>query len=249
MNKLLSGKNCIVTGGSKGIGRAIVELFAREGAKVYYFSRSEADDPAALAAAAAEGGGSVKWLAVDVADEAKVNEAVEAVIAEAGAVDALVNNAGITRDGLVFRMSLEDWDAVLRTNLTSAFLVSRAVARHMIKRRAGSIVNMSSVVGIIGNGGQTNYSASKAGVIGFTKSLAREVGTRGVRVNAIAPGFIETAMTEKIPPEAKDKLKAGIPLGRTGKSEDVAAAALFLCSDLSSYVTGEILKVDGGMGM
>jgi 3-oxoacyl-[acyl-carrier protein] reductase len=249
MDKLLAGKNCIVTGGSKGIGRAIVELFAREGARVWYFSRSEAEEPAALAAAAAEGGGLVKWLAVDVADEAKVNEAVESVVAEAGAIDALVNNAGITRDGLVFRMSLEDWEAVLRTNLTSAFLVSRAVARHMIKRRSGAIVNMSSVVGIMGNGGQTNYSASKAGVIGFTKSLAREVGTRGVRVNAIAPGFIETAMTEKIPAEAKEKMRAGIPLGRTGKGEDVAAAALFLCSDLSSYVTGEVIKVDGGMGM
>jgi 3-oxoacyl-[acyl-carrier protein] reductase len=249
MDRLLAGKNCIVTGGSKGIGRAIVELFARQGARVWYFSRSEADDPAALAAAAAEGGGQVKWLSVDVADEVKVNEAVEAVIAEAGSIDALVNNAGITRDGLVFRMSLDDWDAVLRTNLTSAFLVSRAVARHMIKARSGSIVNMSSVVGIMGNGGQTNYSASKAGVIGFTKSLAREVGSRGVRVNAIAPGFIETAMTEKIPAEAKDKMKAGIPLARAGKPEDVAAAALFLCSDLSSYVTGEVLKVDGGMGM
>ncbi len=249
MDKLLPNKNCIVTGGSKGIGRAIVELFAREGARVYYFSRSEADDPAGLSAAASAGGGSVKWMAVDVTDEAKVNEAVEAVVAEAGSVDALVNNAGITRDGLVFRMSLEDWDAVLRANLTSAFLVSRAVARHMIKRRAGSIVSMSSVVGIMGNGGQTNYSASKAGIIGFTKSLAREVGSRGVRVNAIAPGFIETAMTEKIPAEAKEKMKAGIPLGRTGKAEDVAAAALFLCSDLSSYVTGEVLKVDGGMGM
>jgi 3-oxoacyl-[acyl-carrier protein] reductase len=249
MDKLLAGKNCIVTGGSKGIGRAIVELFAREGARVYYFSRSEADDPAALAAAASAGGGQVKWMSVDVADEAKVNEAVEAVVAEAGSVDALVNNAGITRDGLVFRMSLEDWDAVLRANLTSTFLVSRAVARHMIKKRAGSIVNMSSVVGIAGNGGQTNYSASKAGVIGFTKSLAREVASRGVRVNAIAPGFIETAMTEKIPAEAKEKLKAGIPLGRTGSGVDVARAALFLCSELSSYVTGEVIKVDGGMGM
>jgi 3-oxoacyl-[acyl-carrier protein] reductase len=249
MDKLLAGKNCIVTGGSKGIGRAIVELFLREGAKVWYFSRSEAEDPAALAAAAAAGGGQAKWISVDVADEAKINEAVEAVVAEAGCVDALVNNAGVTRDGLVFRMSLEDWEAVLRTNLTSAFLVSRAVARHMIKRRSGSIVNMSSVVGITGNGGQTNYSASKAGVIGFTKSLAREVASRGVRVNAIAPGFIETAMTEKIPAEAKEKMKAGIPLGRTGKGEDVAAAALFLCSELSSYVTGEVIKVDGGMAM
>jgi 3-oxoacyl-[acyl-carrier protein] reductase len=249
MNKLLSGKNCIVTGGSKGIGRAIVELFAREGGRVWYFSRSEADDPAPLAAAAAEGGGSVKWLSCDVTDEAQVNKAVEAVAAEAGTIDALVNNAGVTRDGLVFRMSLEDWDTVLRTNLTSAFLLSRAVARHMIKARSGSIVNLSSVVGIVGNGGQTNYSASKAGVIGFTKSLAREVGSRGVRVNAIAPGFIETSMTDKIPAEAKEKLRSGIPLGRTGKPEDIAAAALFLCSELSAYVTGEILKVDGGMGM
>jgi 3-oxoacyl-[acyl-carrier protein] reductase len=249
MERMLQGKVCIVTGGSKGIGRAIVELFAREGGRIYYLSRSEAEDPAVLAEAAVAGGGSVKWIACDVADETKVNTAVDSVFAEAGAVDALVNNAGVTRDGLVFRMSLEDWDIVLRTNLTSAFLVSRAVARHMIKRRSGSIVNVSSVVGIIGNGGQTNYSASKAGLIGFTKSLAREVGSRGVRVNALAPGFIETSMTEKIPAEAKEKLKGGIPLGRTGTAEDVAAAALFLCSDMSTYVTGEVLQVDGGMGM
>ena len=241
MERMLAGKVCIVTGGSKGIGRAIVSLFAAEGARVYYLSRSEAEGDASL--------GSVKWIGCDVADEAKVAEAVEAIVAEAGAIDALVNNAGVTRDGLVFRMSLDDWETVLRTNLTSAFLVSRAVARHMIKRRSGSIVNVSSVVGIIGNGGQTNYSASKAGLIGFTKSLAREVGSRGVRVNALAPGFIDTAMTEKIPPEAKEKLKAGIPLGRTGQPEEVAAAALFLCSDLSTYITGEVLKVDGGMGM
>ena len=249
MQSMMKGKVSIVTGGSKGIGRAIVELFAREGSRVFYFSRSEADEPAALSAAAEVGCGSVKWIACDVADEAKVNAAVEAIVAEAGAVDALVNNAGVTRDGLVFRMSLDDWDTVLRTNLTSAFLVSRAVARHMIKRRSGSIVNVSSVVGIIGNGGQTNYSASKAGLIGFTKSLAREVGSRGVRVNALAPGFIETSMTEKIPAEAKEKMKSGIPLGRTGTAEDVALAALFLCSDMSTYVTGEILQVDGGMGM
>jgi 3-oxoacyl-[acyl-carrier protein] reductase len=241
MERMLQGKVCIVTGGSKGIGRAIVELFAREGARVYYLSRSQAEGDGAL--------GSVKWIACDVANEAMVNEAVEAVVAEAGAIDALVNNAGVTRDGLVFRMSLSDWETVMRTNLTSAFLVSRSAARHMIKRRSGSIVNVSSVVGIIGNGGQTNYSASKAGLIGFTKSLAREVGSRGVRVNALAPGFIDTSMTENIPAEAREKLKAGIPLGRTGKPEEVAAAALFLCSDLSTYVTGEVLKIDGGMGM
>jgi len=249
MDGMLKEKTCVVTGGSKGIGLAIVELFARQGARVFYFSRSEAENPAALAAAAAAGGGSVEWMRCDVSDEAQAQAAVDAVVAKAGAIDALVNNAGITRDGLFLRMSLEDWDAVLRANLTSAFLVSRAAARHMIKKRSGSIVNMSSVVGIMGNGGQANYAASKAGLIGFTKSLARELCSRGVRVNAIAPGFIETAMTEKIPADAKDKLKASIPLGRVGKPEEVASAALFLCSDLSSYVTGEILKVDGGMGM
>ena len=249
MQKLLDGKTCMVTGGSKGIGRAIVELFTREGGKVYYLSRTEAEDPAALEAAAAQGGGFARWLPCDVVDEAQVNAAVEKVVAEALCIDALVNNAGVTRDGLVFRMSLEDWDAVLRTNLTSAFLLSRAAARHMIKKRSGSIVNLSSVVGISGNGGQANYASSKAGLIGLTKSLAKELASRNVRVNAIAPGFIETAMTDKIPQEAKDKIAAGIPLGRRGTPADVAAAALFLCSDLASYVTGEVLRVDGGMAM
>ena len=249
MEGLLKDKVCLVTGGSKGIGRAIVELFARQGGRVWYLSRSEAEEPAALAAAAAEGGGSVKWISCDVADEKQVEAAVEAVAKEGGQLDAVVNNAGVTRDGLVFRMSLEDWETVIRTNLTSAFLVSRVAARHMIKRRSGAILNVSSVVGIIGNGGQTNYAASKAGVIGFTKSLAREVSARGVRVNALAPGFIETAMTDKIPQEMKERLKTTIPLGRVGRPEEVAQAALYLCSDLSSYVTGEVLKVDGGMGM
>jgi len=249
MEGMLKDKVCVVTGGSKGIGRAIVELFARQGGRVYYFSRSEAEDATALAKAAGEGGGSAKWIRCDVADEAQAQAAVEAVIAEAGAIDALVNNAGVTRDNLALRMSLEEWETVLKTNLTSAFLVSKAAARHMIKKRSGSIVNMSSVVGIMGNGGQTNYAASKAGLIGFTKSLARELSSRGVRVNAIAPGFIGTTMTDKIPEEARTKLVASIPLGRIGRPEDIAQAALFLCSDLSSYVTGEILKVDGGMGM
>jgi 3-oxoacyl-[acyl-carrier protein] reductase len=248
MEGLMKDKVCIVTGGSKGIGRAIVELFVRQGGKVYYLSRSEADDPASLAAAAGAGG-SVQWIACDVTAEGQVDAAIDRVIKESGQIDAVVNNAGVTRDALVFRMSLEDWETVIRTNLTSAFLVSRVAARYMIKKRSGAIVNVSSVVGIIGNGGQTNYSASKAGLIGFTKSLAREVSARGVRVNALAPGFIETAMTEKIPVEMKEKLKTGIPLGRVGRPEEVAAAALYLCSDLSSYVTGEVLKVDGGMGM
>jgi 3-oxoacyl-[acyl-carrier protein] reductase len=249
MEGMLKDKVCLVTGGSKGIGRAIVELFARQGGRVYYLSRSEAGDPAALATAAQAGGGSVKWIRCDVSDEAQVNAAVEAVVTEGGRIDAVVNNAGITKDGLVFRMSLEDWETVIRGNLTSAFLVSRAAARLMIKQRSGSIVNVSSVVGLMGNGGQTNYAASKAGLVGFTKSLAREVSARGVRVNALAPGYIATAMTDKIPPEMQEKLKASIPLGRVGLPEEVAAAALFLCSELAAYVTGEVLKVDGGMGM
>ena len=197
MAGLLAGKTCVVTGGSRGIGRSIVELFAREGARVWYLSRSEAEGAEGLAAAAAEGGGSVERQACDVSSEAEVEAAVEAVIKVSGGLDIVVNNAGITRDGLVFRMSLEDWEAVIKTNLTSAFLVCRAAARHMIKRRTGSIINVSSVVGIIGNGGQTNYSASKAGLIGFTKSLAREVASRGVRVNALAPGFIDTSPSRR----------------------------------------------------
>lgn len=247
MNQLLKDKICVVTGGSRGIGREIVRLFAAEGARVFYFSRKAAEDHEALGA---EGvAWKPEWIACDVAEEKQVDAALDAVVKAAGAIDCLVNNAGATRDGLVMRMSLEDWDTVLRTNLTSAFLASRVVARQMIRRRAGCIVMVSSVVGIVGNAGQTNYAASKAGLIGFTKSLARELAGRGIRVNAVAPGYIDTAMTERIPEEAKEKLKQGIPLGRTGNAEDVAKAVLFLCSDMASYVTGEVLKVDGGMGM
>jgi 3-oxoacyl-[acyl-carrier protein] reductase len=249
MEAMLKDKICIVTGGSKGIGRGIVETFARQGGRVYYFSRSEAEDPAGLASAAAEGGGWVKWISCDVSDEAQVKAAVDGVLAESKVVDALVNNAGITRDGLVFKMKTEDWDAVIRANLTSVFLVSRAVSWAMVRNRSGSIVNITSVNGIMGAGGQTNYAASKAGIIGFTKSLAREVAPRGVRVNAIAPGFIETAMTAAIPEELREKMKAEIPMGRPGTPQDVASAALFLCSDLSTYITGEVLKVAGGICM
>lgn len=246
--KLLAGKRAIVTGGSKGIGLAVVKSFLGAGASVEYYSRSKAEEHEALEALAAAEGVSVLWVACDVADEAAVEAAVAASLAR-GPIDVLVNNAGVTRDGLVFRMQLDDWKAVIDTNLTSAFLLSRAVARAMIKQRSGSIVNVSSVVGIMGNGGQTNYSASKAGLIGFTKSLAREVAGRGVRVNAIAPGFVETAMTDKIPEEAKEKLKAQIPLARTARPEEIASVALFLASEMASYVTGEVVKIDGGMGM
>ncbi|MDP2790168.1 MAG: 3-oxoacyl-[acyl-carrier-protein] reductase [Rectinemataceae bacterium] len=238
MEKLLTGKICIVTGASRGIGAAIAERFRAEGAKVYALSRG------APQAAADD-----HWLACDVADEASIEKAVATVLEKEGRIDVLVNNAGITRDGLLMRMKTQDWDEVLDTNLKSAFLLSRSVLRTMLKQRDGCILNVSSVVGISGNGGQTNYSASKAGLIGFTKSLAREVASRNLRVNAIAPGYIETSMTDKIPEEFKQKLMDTIPLGRVGGVEEAANAALFLCSPLASYITGVVLQVDGGMGM
>jgi len=249
MNKpLLDEKNCIVTGGSKGIGLAIVKTFLAEGASVEYYSRSMAEGHDELASIAAAAGRELRWTACDVSDGTALEAAIEASVTR-GSVDVVVNNAGATKDGLVFRMALEDWRSVIDTNLTSAFIVSRTAARAMIKRRSGSIINVASVVGITGNGGQTNYAASKAGLIGFTKSLAKEVSSRGVRVNAIAPGFIDTAMTEAIPAEAKTKLQGLIPLGRTGKAEEVASVVLFLASGLASYVTGEVIKIDGGMAM
>ena len=243
--QLLEGKSCVVTGGSKGIGLAIVKAFIAAGASVEYYSRSKADCHDELASTA---GRELRWTQCDVSDPVALEAAIEASAAR-GQLDVVVNNAGITRDGLVFRMSVEDWRAVVDTNLTSAFIVCRSAARTMIKRRSGSIINVSSVVGITGNGGQTNYAASKAGLIGFTKSLAKEVASRGVRVNAVAPGFIDTAMTEAIPAEAKAKLMAQIPLGRAGSTDEVASVVLFLASGMSSYVSGEVIKIDGGMAM
>jgi 3-oxoacyl-[acyl-carrier protein] reductase len=246
---LLSGKTAIVTGGSRGIGNAIVAEFLREGAAVYALSRTAPENLAALETLAAASGGAVRWRTVDVTDEQELGSIVEAILAEAGAVHVLVNNAGITRDGLVFRMSTADWDAVLRANLTSAFFTCRLIARAMVKQRAGSIVNISSVSGIMGNAGQTNYAASKAGLIGFSKSLAREVATRGVRVNVIAPGFIETDMTKGLGDKVREAFLAQIPLGRMGTAGEVAALAAFLASDRSSYVTGQVIPVDGGLSM
>lgn len=247
MHALLEKQVCVVTGASRGIGKTMAERFLREGAIVYCLSRSQPDtfDPDAVAAAPKP----PAWIACDVADEASADAAIAQVIAAEGRIDVLVNNAGVTRDGLLMRMKTEDWDSVIRTNLTSAFFLSRAVSRHMLKQRSGAILNVSSVVGLMGNAGQANYAASKAGLIGFTKSLARELAPRGVRVNAIAPGFIETAMTDKIPPEYKDKMTATIPLGRVGSTDEAASAALFLCSPMASYITGVVLEVDGGMGM
>lgn len=240
-------KVAVVTGGSRGIGRSIVETLLRNGAVVHYVSRSVGDSLEYLREQVP--GADVTHHALDVSDE----EAVKAVFAEIlearPGIDILVNNAGITRDGLLMRMSLEDWQKVQDVNLTSAFLCSRAVARHMIKRRSGSIVNITSVVGKIGNAGQANYAASKAGLIGLTKSLARETAGRGVRVNAVAPGFIETEMTDKLNDQQREQLVGQIPMGRIGNAREVAEVCLFLASDLSSYVTGEVISVGGGLAM
>jgi 3-oxoacyl-[acyl-carrier protein] reductase len=246
---ILTGKRSIVTGGSRGIGNAIVLEFLRQGASVWSLSRKPAENQDELEAAARTAGGAFAWRSADVAREDDLTEVIDAVVAEAGGIDVLVNNAGITRDGLIFRMPTADWEEVLRANLTSAFIASRAVARTMIKQRAGAIINVSSVSGIMGNAGQTNYSASKAGLIGFSKSLAREVASRGVRVNAIAPGFIETDMTRALGEKAREALVAQIPLGRVGGPADVAALAAFLASDAAAYITGQVIPVDGGLSM
>jgi 3-oxoacyl-[acyl-carrier protein] reductase len=236
----LDGKTALVTGGSRGIGRAIALELARAGAQVVVGYRSGAAEAKEVAA---ETGG--RAVQADVADAEQAARLVE----EAGELDILVNNAGITRDGLIARMSDDDWRAVIDTNLGGAFHTCRAAARGMMRRRAGSIVNLTSVVGLHGNPGQTNYAASKAGIIGFTKALARELAARNVRVNAVAPGYIETALTNVLPEEAQQAILANTPLARMGTPEDVARAVRFLCSDEASFVTGEVLLVDGGLGM
>jgi 3-oxoacyl-[acyl-carrier protein] reductase len=236
----LEGKLALVTGASRGIGRAIAAELARAGASVVVGYRSGAEEADALAA---EIGGSA--VQADVADPEEAARLVE----EAGDLDILVNNAGLTRDGLILRMSDEDWRTVLDTNLGGVFHTCRAAARGMMKKRAGSIVNLTSVVGLHGNPGQTNYAASKAGIVGFTKSLAKEMASRGVRANAVAPGYIQTALTEVLTDEVQQAILANTPLGRLGTPEDVAGAVRFLCSDEASFVTGEVLLVDGGLGM
>lgn len=246
--QLLKGRHCLVTGGSRGIGLAIVELFLANGASVEYYSRTMAENHEKLAEIAEANGQELIHSAVNVGDAQALESAVEKSVAERP-FDVVVNNAGITKDNLAFRMSIEDFSSVIDANLLSAFIVSKVAARLMIKRRSGSIINISSVVGLSGNGGQTNYSASKAGLIGLTKSLAKEVAGRGVRVNAVAPGFIDTSMTEALGEEARTKLFAQIPLNRAGSPAEVAQAVLFLASDMSSYISGEVLRVDGGMAM
>ena len=236
----LEGKLALVTGGSRGIGRAIALELGHAGAEVvvaYRTGREEAES------VAGEIGG--RAVEADVSDP----ESAKALVEEAGDVDILVNNAGITRDGLLVRMSDEDWRTVLDTNLSSVFYTCRAASRGMMRKRSGSIVNISSIVGVHGNWGQTNYAASKAGIIGFTKSLARELGSRNVRANVIAPGYVRSQLTDVLPEEATAMMLQNTPLGRLGGPEDVAGAVRFLCSDEAKFVTGAVLLVDGGLGM
>ena len=244
----LENKIALVTGAGRGIGKAIALKFASEGADVICVSRTEenskqtADEVKAL--------GRNAWaFAIDVADSASVDAGIKSILEAAGRVDILVNNAGVTRDGLLMRMSEEDWDTVLNTNLRGAFLFVKALTRSFFKQRSGAVINVASVIGLIGNAGQANYAASKAGLIGFTKSAAREMAPRGITVNAIAPGFIETDMTGALRDDIRDEILKKIPLGAMGQVEDIANAALFLASASGRYVTGQVLTVDGGMVM
>jgi 3-oxoacyl-[acyl-carrier protein] reductase len=241
----LSGKVAVVTGGSRGIGHAIAQALARVGSRVAVLAR---DVTKAREAAAALGDGQrAQGYECDVSDARQVETTVAAVEKDFGRIDVVVNNAGTTRDNLLFRIAEEDWDTVLNTNLKGAFLVTKHAARGMIKRRWGRIINITSVVGISGNKGQANYTASKAGLIGFTKSVSKELASRNVLVNAVAPGFIDTELTRKITPAARETLIQAIPLGRLGEGADVAAAVVFLASEFASYITGQVLVVDGGM--
>jgi 3-oxoacyl-[acyl-carrier protein] reductase len=242
-------QNAIVTGAGRGIGQAIALRLAAEGARVACVSRSEANAKRTADELNLVRADSAKYYAVDVADHAAVQKVGAQILQDFTKIDILVNNAGVTRDGLAMRMSVEDWDAVINTNLRGAFNFTQSILRGMIKQRSGRIINITSVIGLIGNAGQTNYAASKAGLIGFTKSLARELASRTITVNAIAPGFITTDMTAGLSDEIKKTIQSQIPLGKTGTSEDVANAVAFLASSEAAYITGQVLCVDGGMVM
>ena len=245
---MLKGKKALVTGSSRGIGRKIVEVFLANGAEVWGLCSKPSAAKAELEAMAAEKGTAFHEICANVGDAEQLSEVVKAALAEAGNFDILVNNAGITRDGLSFRMKMEDWQNVLNVNLTGTFVITQIVSNAMLKARSGSIINMSSIVGVHGGAGQVNYSASKAGLIGYSKSLAKEVGARGIRVNCIAPGFIETDMTAVLKEDYVKAMLDTVPMKRGGKPEDIANVALFLASDMSSYVTGQVIGVDGGVG-
>jgi len=245
--KLLAGKTALVTGASKGIGRKIAEVFAQHGANVAFTYLSSVEKGQALEQELQQFGTQVKGYRSDASKFDEADKLINDIVADFGALDIVVNNAGITKDGLLMRMTEENWDDVININLKSIFNVSKAASKVMMKSRKGSIINMSSVVGVQGNAGQANYSASKAGIIGFSKSLAKELGSRNIRTNVVAPGFIRTEMTDVLDPKVVAGWEAGIPLKRAGEAEEVANVCLFLASDLSSYVNGQVLPVCGGM--
>jgi len=245
--KLLQGKTALITGASKGIGRSIAIIFAQQGANVAFTYLSSVEKGQALENELQALGIKAKGYRSDASIHKSAEELVNSVVADFGTLDVLVNNAGITKDGLLMRMSEEQWDAVINTNLKSVFNLTKAATKQLMKQKYGSIINMTSVVGIKGNGGQTNYAASKAGIIGFTKSVALELGSRNIRCNAIAPGFIETEMTAELDQKVVDSWRQAIPLRRGGNPDDVANCAVFLASDMSSYITGQVMQVDGGM--
>jgi 3-oxoacyl-[acyl-carrier protein] reductase len=245
--KLLEGKTAIITGGSRGIGKGIALVFAQHGANVAFTYSSSVESANSLEKELSNYGVKVKSYQSNAADYKESQELVENVLEDFGSIDVLVNNAGITKDNLLMRMGEEDFDKVIEVNLKSVFNMTKAVQRTMLKQRKGSIINMSSVVGVKGNAGQSNYAASKAGIIGFSKSIALELGSRNIRSNVIAPGFIETEMTAKLDEKTVDVWRNAIPLKRGGAPEDIANACVFLASDLSAYITGQTLNVDGGM--
>ncbi len=245
--KLLEGKNAIITGGSRGIGKGIAEVFAKHGANVAFTYNSSSQSAEELAKELEKLGVKAKAYQSNAASFKESQELVDKVVEDFGSIDIVVNNAGITKDNLLMRMSEEDFDKVIEVNLKSIFNMTKAVQRTFLKQRSGSIINMSSVVGVTGNAGQANYAASKAGIIGFSKSMAQELGSRNIRTNVIAPGFIETEMTEKLDEKTVQGWRDAIPLKRGGKPEDIANACVFLGSDLSAYVTGQVIHVDGGM--